>query len=206
MAVLGNNGAGKTTLLKAVSGLQRASKGSLIEFKGMDITSLKPQKIVGCGISHVPEGRQVFTKLTVRENLLMGAYLRKDKQGIEDDMAFCFELFPRLKGAMTAGTLSGGEQQMLAIARAMMSRPEFLMLDEPSMGIAPVLVEKIYETILEIKKTGLTLMIVEQNANIALEICDYVYTLTNGVISNQGTRKELLADEEFLHAFLGKGN
>lgn len=205
VAVLGNNGAGKTTLLRAISGLQPASISSLISFEGKNITQLKTQQIVKHGICHVPEGRQIFAKLSVEENMIMGAYLRKDKSEIAEDMTFCFDLFPRLKEriSQTAGTLSGGEQQMLAIARALMGKPKFLMLDEPSMGIAPALVEKIYETILEINKTGLTLMIVEQNANIALEVCDYAYTMTNGVISNKGMPKQLLGDKDFLNAFLG---
>lgn len=205
VAVLGNNGAGKTTLLKAISGIVPAKKNSHIIFNEKDITNMKPYGIVNAGISHVPEGRQVFTKLTVIQNMMLGAYLRKDKKGIIEDKEFCFDLFPKLKERehQTSGTLSGGEQQMLAIARALMNKPKFLMLDEPSMGLAPVIVEKIYENILNIKQKGLTLMIVEQNANIALNVCDYAYAIINGVIKIEGTPQQLLGDASFMSAFFG---
>lgn len=206
VAVLGANGAGKTTLLRAVSGLQRASQGSSILFEGAQLRTKKPEDIVKLGIAHVPEGRQVFSTLSVKDNLRLGAYSVRDKKQIGDNMDKMFELFPRLaeRANQTAGTLSGGEQQMLAIARAMMSSPKFLMLDEPSMGLAPVIVEKIYENIMDLNsRLGLTILLVEQNANIALEVSDYAYSLINGNIGKQGTPAQLLADDAFTKAFLG---
>ena len=206
VAVLGANGAGKTTLLRAVSGLQRASQGSSILFEGAQLRTKKPEDIVKLGIAHVPEGRQVFSTLSVKDNLRLGAYSIRDKKQIGDNMDKMFELFPRLaeRANQTAGTLSGGEQQMLAIARAMMSSPKFLMLDEPSMGLAPVIVEKIYENIMDLNsRLGLTILLVEQNANIALEVSDYAYSLINGNIGKQGTPAQLLADDAFTKAFLG---
>jgi branched-chain amino acid transport system ATP-binding protein len=208
VALLGVNGAGKTTTLQAISNLQSVFPGSSIKFKDKEITAMKTHSIIAEGISYVLEGRQIFGKLSVDENLKMGAFLRKDKSEIVRDINFCFDLFPRLKERHTqlGGTLSGGEQQMLAIARGLMSKPEFLMLDEPSMGLAPVVVGKIYETIIEINKTGVTILLVEQNANIALEVCNYAYTLTNGNISNAGTSVELLKNDKFISAFLGENN
>lgn len=206
VAVLGANGAGKTTLLRAVSGLQRASQGSSILFEGAQLRTKKPEDIVKLGIAHVPEGRQVFSTLSVKDNLRLGAYSIRDKKQIGDNMDKMFELFPRLaeRANQTAGTLSSGEQQMLAIARAMMSSPKFLMLDEPSMGLAPVIVEKIYENIMDLNsRLGLTILLVEQNANIALEVSDYAYSLINGNIGKQGTPAQLLADDAFTKAFLG---
>ena len=204
-AILGNNGAGKSTLLKAISGIQPPFRGSEILFDGKSIVGTTPVSIVKSGICMVPEGRQVFGKLTVTENMNMGAYLMKDSKKIEENRAMCFDLFPRLKERekQMAGTLSGGEQQMLAIARALMGSPKLLMLDEPSLGLAPVVVEKIYENLLEINKTGLTLIVVEQNANIALEVCDYAYTITNGEVATSGTKEELLQDNSFIKAYLG---
>lgn len=204
-AVLGNNGAGKSTLINAISGIHPPVKGSEISFSGKNIAGMKPHAIVKEGISQVPEGRHVFAKLSVIDNMRMGAYLRKDSQGIKDDICYCFDLFPILKERSTqiAGTLSGGEQQMLAIARGLMSKPKFLMLDEPSLGLAPVIVEKIYETLSEINKTGVTLLIVEQNANMALSVCDYAYTIVNGVNSISGTSEELLEDDSFINVYLG---
>jgi branched-chain amino acid transport system ATP-binding protein len=205
VTVLGSNGAGKSTLLKAVSGLQPAFKGSEIKFIGEDITTLPSEKIVARGISQVPEGRKIFAGLTVRENLRMGAYIRHDKIGIEEDIEKNYELFPRLKERykQQAGTLSGGEQQMLAIARALMSRPKLLLLDEPSMGLAPVIVERIYENILKIRKQGITMMVVEQNANLALTISDYAYIIANGQIKLEGFTEELLKDKNLVSTYLG---
>lgn len=206
VTVLGANGAGKTTLLRSISGLQPPSQGSSILFEGKELSTMKAHSIVSQGLAHVPEGRQVFSSLSVEDNLRMGAFSRKDKAEISSNMEKMFDLFPRLKERVdqTAGTLSGGEQQMLAIARAMMSSPKFLMLDEPSMGLAPVIVEKIYDNIMDINnKLGMTILLVEQNANIALEVSDYAYTLINGNIGTAGYPKDLLADDAFSRAFLG---
>ncbi len=204
-AILGNNGAGKSSLLKAITGIQPAYRGSKILLEDRDIAALPPHKIVGLGVSMVPEGRQVFSKLTVTENLNMGAYLIRNAKEVTANKEICFDLFPRLKERekQVAGTLSGGEQQMLAIARALMASPKVLLLDEPSLGLAPVIVEKIYEKMLEINRRGVTMIIVEQNANIALEVCDYAYTMVNGNIAMQGTREELTSNEKFVDAFLG---
>lgn len=206
VAILGNNGAGKSTTLKTIAGLQRASNGSSILFNGADITNMKTNRIVEAGIAYVPEGRQIFGSLTVRDNLRMGAYLRKDKKEIAQSMEFCFDLFPRIQERLNqmAGTLSGGEQQMLAISRALMSKPKFLMLDEPSMGLAPVIVEKIYETIDVINKDGVTILLVEQNANLAINFSDYAYTIANGNIIMEGNSKDLASDASFIKAFLGE--
>lgn len=206
VAILGNNGAGKSTTLKTIAGLQRASNGSSIQFNGADITNMKTNRIVEAGIAYVPEGRQIFGSLTVRDNLRMGAYLRKDKKEIAQSMEFCFDLFPRIQERLNqmAGTLSGGEQQMLAISRALMSKPKFLMLDEPSMGLAPVIVEKIYETIDVINKDGVTILLVEQNANLAINFSDYAYTIANGNIIMEGNSKDLASDASFIKAFLGE--
>lgn len=208
VAVLGANGAGKTTLLRSISALQKVSKGSSIQFEGQELSSMKANEIVRLGIAHVPEGRQVFSTLSVRDNLRMGAFSKKNKKEISDNIEKMYQLFPRLKerSNQTAGTLSGGEQQMLAIARAMMCSPRFLMLDEPSMGLAPIIVEKIYENIMELNsKLGMTILLVEQNANIALEVSDYAYSLVNGNIGKQGTPEELLRDSDFTKAVLGGG-
>jgi len=206
VAILGNNGAGKSTTLKTIAGLQHASSGSSIQFNGADITNMKTNRIVEAGIAYVPEGRQIFGSLTVRDNLRMGAYLRKDKNEIAQSMEFCFDLFPRIKERLNqmAGTLSGGEQQMLAISRALMSKPKFLMLDEPSMGLAPVIVEKIYETIDVINKDGVTILLVEQNANLAINFSDYAYTIANGNIIMEGNSTDLACDDSFIKAFLGE--
>ncbi|SMB92285.1 amino acid/amide ABC transporter ATP-binding protein 2, HAAT family [Thermanaeromonas toyohensis ToBE] len=205
VAVLGSNGAGKSTLLKAISGLVPVSKESSIRLNGEEISGLPPDKIVAKGISYVPEGRKIFPGLTVRENLRIGAYLRQDKKGIEEDMERCYELFPRLKerSNQRAGTLSGGEQQMLAISRALMSKPKLLLLDEPSMGLAPVLVERIYEKIAQIREQGVTMLLVEQNANLALTISDYVYVIANGEIKLQGAAKDFLRERDLVKAYLG---
>ena len=205
VALLGNNGAGKTTTLKTVSGLLAPRRGR-VSFEGRPLTGVAPHEIVARGIAHVPEGRRIFNRLTVRENLLMGAYLRADG-GIATDLERVFALFPRLHERLTqvAGTLSGGEQQMLAIGRALMARPKVLLLDEPSMGLAPVLVEQIFETIAEVNRQGTTILLVEQNAAMALSIATRGYVLETGRIVLEGTGAELLANPHTRKAFLGVG-
>jgi branched-chain amino acid transport system ATP-binding protein len=203
--LIGANGAGKTTLLRTISGLIKAKSGS-ITLNGEEIKHLQPHEIVGRGIAHVPEGRMIFANLTVNENLKMGAYLRKDTDGIEKDMDYVFTIFPRLKERLwqPGGTLSGGEQQMLAIARALMSKPRILILDEPSLGIAPILVRTIFEKIVEVNKNlGVTMLLVEQNANLALAIADHAYVLETGTIVLQGSASELAENEEVKKAYLG---
>jgi branched-chain amino acid transport system ATP-binding protein len=205
VTLIGANGAGKTTTLRAISGLQRPKSGS-IQFNGEDITRLSPHRIVQRGLSHVPEGRMVFANLSVRENLEMGAFLRKDKPGIAADQDFVYTMFPRLKerARQVAGTLSGGEQQMLAIGRALMSRPAFLMLDEPSLGIAPLLVKTIFEKIVEInRQQGITILLVEQNANLALEVSNYGFVLETGRIILQDQSRALKTNSEVCKAYLG---
>ena len=209
VTLIGANGAGKTTLLSTISGLIRPSKGNIL-FRGKDIVGLSPSKIVSCGISQVPEGREIFGPFTVRENLEIGAYLRhrrnRDKAHIKRDMDYVFDLFPRLKERMSqpAGLLSGGEQQMLAIARAFMARPMLLLLDEPSLGLAPMLVNVILETIKELNKEGLTILLVEQNARKALNVAHRGYVLETGRIVLHGTSAELREDPEVKRAYLGK--
>ncbi|MEO6995177.1 MAG: ABC transporter ATP-binding protein, partial [Lacunisphaera sp.] len=193
VTLIGANGAGKTTTLRTVSGLLRAKAGSIL-FKDEDITRLAPHKIVARGLCHVPEGRMIFGNLTVDENLAMGAYLQKDKARIAQNRDYVFSIFPRLKERLTqaAGTLSGGEQQMLAIGRALMGDPKLLMLDEPSLGIAPKLISTIFEKIVEINRTqGLTILLVEQNAKLALEISHDAYVLETGRVVLQGPSAEL---------------
>lgn len=205
VTLIGANGAGKTTTLRTISGLLRPKSGA-IRYRDTDITHCAPHRVVKHGLSHVPEGRMVFANLTVRENLLMGAFLRHDRAGINRDMEFVFNIFPRLKERETqvAGTLSGGEQQMLAIARALMSKPSFLMLDEPSLGIAPILVKTIFEKIVEInKQQGITMLLVEQNANLALEISDYGYVLETGRVSLEDKSSALRSNPEVRKAYLG---
>ena len=205
VTLIGANGAGKTTALRTISGLLRPKTGSVF-FKGEDVTRCAPHKIVARGLSQVPEGRMVFANLSVRENLELGAFLRKDRAGIQSDLDFVFTIFPRLKErvAQIAGTLSGGEQQMLAIGRALMSKPSFLMLDEPSLGIAPLLVKTIFEKIVEINKSqGITILLVEQNANLALEISHYGYVLETGRITLTGESASLRANPEVRKAYLG---
>ena len=205
VTLIGANGAGKTTTLRTVSGLLRAKQGS-ITFKGEDITRLPPHQIVARGLCHVPEGRMVFSNLTVDENLAMGAYLQHDKQKIAANRDYVFSIFPRLKERLTqaAGTLSGGEQQMLAIGRALMGDPKLLMLDEPSLGIAPKLISTIFEKIVEINKAhGLTILLVEQNANLALEISHDAYVLETGRVVMQGPSAELRNNPELKAAYLG---
>ncbi len=205
VTLIGANGAGKTTTLRAISGIVK-SKAGTITFEGEEITHLPPHKIVARGLAQSPEGRMVFSNLTVLENLRMGAYLRRDRAGIASDMAYVFNTFPRLKERekQTAGTLSGGEQQMLAIGRALMSKPKCLMLDEPSLGIAPILVKTIFEKIVEINKTlGITVLLVEQNANLALEISHYGYVMETGRIILQDSSAALRQDQKVKECYLG---
>lgn len=204
VTLIGANGAGKTTTLKTISGLLRPRSGN-ITFRGTDITRVSPEKIVEMGISQVPEGRRVFAAMTVLENLEMGAYLRKDKKGIARDMEEVFDRFPRLKERrkQMAGTLSGGEQQMLAIGRALMSRPALLLMDEPSMGLAPLLVKEIFEIIKDINSKGTTILLVEQNAHMALSIADKAYVIETGEIVLSGQAGELMKSEEVKKAYLG---
>ncbi|NLM84197.1 MAG: ABC transporter ATP-binding protein [Clostridiales bacterium] len=202
VALIGANGAGKSTILKTVSGLLHPKTGS-IEFNGEDITKVEPHRIVKKGLAHVPEGRRIFLRMTVMENLEMGAFTQKSVR--EEDLERIFERFPRLKERrkQIAGTLSGGEQQMLAIGRALMSHPKLLMLDEPSMGLAPILVEQIFEIIKELNDSGTTILLVEQNAGMALEIADRAYVLETGNITLSGTGAELMCSEEVRKAYLG---
>ena len=205
VTLIGANGAGKSTTLRAISGLVKSSGGS-VRYAGDEIARLSPHVIVGRGLCQVPEGRMVFANLTVRENLKMGAYLQRDKTWIAAQMDYVFKVFPRLleRETQPAGTLSGGEQQMLAIGRALMSRPKFLMLDEPSLGIAPLLTKTIFEKIVEINKTqGLTILLVEQNANLALEVSSYGYVLETGRVILEGPSAELKANPEVRAAYLG---
>ena len=205
VTLIGGNGAGKTTTLRAISGLQRAQAGEVI-YDGQNITNLPAHEIVKLGLAHVPEGRMVFANLTVLENLQMGAYLRSDKPGIATDMAYVFSVFPRLKERekQISGTLSGGEQQMLAIGRALMSKPKFLMLDEPSLGIAPLLVKTIFEKIVEInRQQGITILLVEQNANLALEVSRFGYVLETGKVILQDESAKLRTNPQVKSAYLG---
>jgi branched-chain amino acid transport system ATP-binding protein len=205
VTLIGANGAGKSTTLRAASGLVRA-RGGKVRYDGEDITDLPPHQIVARGLCHVPEGRMVFANLTVDENLRMGAYLRKDKAGIAQDMEFSFEIFPRLKERrnQAAGTMSGGEQQMLAIARALMSRPRCLMLDEPSLGIAPMLVRAIFEQITAINRDrGITILLVEQNANLALAISKHGYVLETGRVLLEDSSEALRRNPQVREAYLG---
>ena len=203
ITLIGSNGAGKSTTLRSIASLTAPSQGK-VTFDGKDITGLPPQEIVSLGISMSPEGRHCFQRMTVRENLDMGAYLRRDKE-IASDLENIFTLFPRLqeREKQKAGTMSGGEQQMLAIGRAMMARPRLLLLDEPSMGIAPILVERIYETIEEINRQGTTILLVEQSANFALGVCKRGYVLATGVVALDDTAENLLKDPEVQKAYLG---
>ncbi|HEV8663904.1 MAG TPA: ABC transporter ATP-binding protein [Candidatus Methylomirabilis sp.] len=204
VAVLGNNGAGKTTTLKTVSGLLRPREGA-IRLTGEVLNALPPHEIVERGIAHVPEGRRIFKRLTVLENLEMGAYARRDG-GVAADLERVYALFPRLKERreQVAGTLSGGEQQMLAIARALMARPKLLLLDEPSMGLAPILLEQIFDTILDINRQGTTILLVEQNAYMALSIAGRGYVMETGGIVLEDTAQGLLSNEDIRRAYLGE--
>ncbi len=205
VTLIGANGAGKSTTLRAISGLIKA-RGGKVRYDGEDITNLPPHAIVARGLCHVPEGRMVFANLTVEENLRMGAYLRKDKPGVAADMEFGYEMFPRLRERrhQAAGTMSGGEQQMLAIARAIMSKPRCLMLDEPSLGIAPILVRSIFEQIVAINKArGITILLVEQNANLALAVSHHGYVLETGKVLFDDTSAALRTNPQVRAAYLG---
>ena len=204
VALIGANGAGKTTTLHAISGLLKAAGGQIL-FQGEDITKTPAEAVVARGVIQVPEGRQVFSKLTIEENLKLGAYLQKDKEKIRDTYEKVMTLFPilRERRRQAAGTLSGGEQQMLAMGRALMSRPKLLMLDEPSMGLAPILVEQIFKIIQTLHEAGTTILLVEQNAQAALSIADRGYVLETGKIVTSGTGTELLASPEIKKAYLG---
>ena len=204
VTLIGANGAGKSTTLRTISGLVKADSGSII-YDGEELLGMPIYKILEKGIAQVPEGRRVFTNLTVRENLKIGAYLRNDKEQIEKDLEWVYELFPRLKERdwQLAGTLSGGEQQMLAVARALMSKPKVLMMDEPSLGLAPLVVKGIFDIIRQINAQGVTVLLIEQNANMALKIADYAYVLETGRIGLTGTGRELLVNEEVRKAYLG---
>ena len=200
VTLIGANGAGKSTTLRTISGLLKPKTG-----QGQDIAGTPAHKIVGLGISQVPEGRRIFTEMTVMENLDLGAFIRKDKDGIAADKKHVFELFPRLEERQdqVAGTLSGGEQQMLAMGRALMSRPKLLLLDEPSMGLAPLLIKEIFSIIEDINKSGTTVLLVEQNANMALSIANRAYVLETGRITLSGDAKKLAASEDVRKAYLG---
>jgi branched-chain amino acid transport system ATP-binding protein len=204
VALIGSNGAGKTTTLRTISGLLHPAQGT-IKFNGKDITHMEPQKIVNLGVCQSPEGRRLFPRMSVLDNLRMGAYTRRNAAEIKKDMDRVFELFPRLKERMNqiAGTLSGGEQQMCAMGRALMASPNLLMLDEPSLGLAPILVETIFNIVREINARGIPVLLVEQNANKALEVANRGYVLETGVIVKTGTGKELLESEDVQKAYLG---
>ncbi len=207
MTLIGANGAGKSTTLRTISGLVKPKDGR-IYFEGRDITDYGTQKVVASGIAMVPEGRKVFPNLTVLENLRIGAYLRKDFDVIEQDINYVYDLFPRLKERswQLAGTLSGGEQQMLAVGRAMMTRPKLIMMDEPSLGLAPLVVKDIFRIIRTLKETGMTVLLIEQNANAALHACDYACVMETGRITMRGSGDELLASSAIQEAYLGKSN
>ncbi|MCL2878920.1 MAG: ABC transporter ATP-binding protein [Treponema sp.] len=206
ITLIGANGAGKSTMLNSIVGLVKPSSGT-ITWDGKDITRHDPRDIVSHGLVLIPEGRHIFPNLTIDENLTLGAYSRSDKEGIKKDRERCFALFPRLKERLRqrAGTLSGGEQQMLAVARGLMSSPKILMLDEPSLGLAPLISKMIFDIIREINSNGTTILLIEQNAHAALEICDYAYVLETGVITIQGTGAALLEDDNVRKAYLGEG-
>ncbi len=205
IALIGANGAGKTTILHTVTGLLAPKKGS-VHFEGKDITKMPAHKIVSLGMAHVPEGRRVFAELSVYENLKMGAYTRKDKTEIEETLEKVYTRFPRLKERRNqmAGTLSGGEQQMLAMGRALMSKPKIILMDEPSMGLSPILVNEIFDIIQEVSQSGTTVLLVEQNAKKALSIADRAYVLETGNISIEGKAKDLLEDDAIKKAYLGE--
>jgi branched-chain amino acid transport system ATP-binding protein len=204
VVLIGANGAGKTTTLRAISGLMTPASGT-IRFEGADVTGASARRMLALGIAHCPEGRRVFPQLTVRENLEMGCYLRSDKAAIERDMTRLFERFPilRERSEQAAGTLSGGEQQMLAISRALMSRPKLALFDEPSLGLAPGMVARTFDIIRQIRAEGVTVVMVEQNAFAALELCDRAYVLEQGRVTKSGTGPELLDDPDVRSAYLG---
>ncbi|MFF7631704.1 ABC transporter ATP-binding protein [Kitasatospora sp. NPDC008050] len=203
--LIGTNGAGKTTTLRTLSGLLRPTAGS-ITFDGQDLTTVPAHRIVALGLAHSPEGRHIFPRMTIEENLLLGAFLRKDQAGITQDVERAYTLFPILgeRRKQAAGTLSGGEQQMLAMGRALMSRPKLLMLDEPSMGLSPIMMQKIMATIIELKAAGTTILLVEQNAQAALSLSDRGYVMQTGRIVLTGTGAELLRDESVRKSYLGE--
>jgi branched-chain amino acid transport system ATP-binding protein len=204
VALIGSNGAGKTTTLRTISGLVRAAAG-VISFDGKDITRTQASQVVGLGIGQAPEGRRLFTRMSVKDNLMMGAYSRSDRDGVQQDLERVYGLFPRIRERLgqLAGTLSGGEQQMVAVARALMARPKLLMLDEPSLGLAPILQELIFATVVEVNAQGTPVLLVEQNANKALEIAHRGYVLETGSIVKEGSGRELLASEDVQKAYLG---
>lgn len=204
VTLIGANGAGKTTTMHAISGLLKPASGSIM-LNDIDLIKTPSYKIVSLGLAQVPEGRRVFAEQTVEENLILGAYSRKDKDGIRKDLDHVYELFPRLKERMKqpAGTLSGGEQQMLAMGRALMSKPKIMLLDEPSMGLSPLLVKEIFRIIEDINKEGTTVLLVEQNAKMALSIADRAYVLETGKITMEGTGTQLANDERVRKAYLG---
>ena len=204
VTLIGSNGAGKTTTLRTISGLARATRGR-VRLRGEDITYENPSRIVARGVGHVPEGRHVFARMSVSDNLFLGAYTRHDGAGLRDDQERVFTLFPRLRERkdQIAGTLSGGEQQMLAIGRALMSRPRLLLLDEPSLGLAPILVDTIFQVIADINKEGTTILLIEQNASKALHVANRGYVLETGQIVKEGTAKELRESPEVQRAYLG---
>ena len=207
VTLIGANGAGKSTTLRTITGLVKAQSGS-IQWNGTELLGKSIDQIISSGIAMSPEGRRVFADLTVLENLKIGAYLRKDKAEIEKDIQWVYSLFPRLqeRSWQAAGTLSGGEQQMLAVGRALMSRPKLMMLDEPSLGLAPLVVQDIFKIIQTIHEKGVTVLLVEQNANMALKIADLAYVLETGTITMSGSGAELLADERVKEAYLGKNS
>jgi branched-chain amino acid transport system ATP-binding protein len=204
VTLIGSNGAGKTTTLRTISGLQRPTSGR-VRLAGEDITDVRPEKIVGMGVAHAPEGRHIFARMTVQENLELGAFLRKDKAQAEKDADRVFELFPRLleRRRQVAGTLSGGEQQMLAIGRALMTKPRVLLLDEPSLGLAPILVETIFQVIEELNKQGVTILLIEQNALLALRTATRGYVMETGNIVKSDKAEALLASDDVKRAYLG---
>jgi branched-chain amino acid transport system ATP-binding protein len=204
VALIGSNGAGKTTTLRTISGLMHPASGT-VRFDGRDITSTDPSRVVELGICQSPEGRRLFARMSVLDNLLMGAYTRRDRGGVDRDLKHVYELFPRVeeRRSQLAGTLSGGEQQMLAMGRALMAKPKVLMLDEPSLGLAPILVETIFSVIKEINSEGVPVLLVEQNASKALAVAHRAYVLETGVVAKEGTGKELLESEDVQKAYLG---
>jgi branched-chain amino acid transport system ATP-binding protein len=204
VTLIGSNGAGKSTTLRTISGLIKPKSGEIL-FNGKRIDGVPGHEIVGMGICHSPEGRRIFPRMTVKENLELGAFLRNDKTAVNADMDRVLELFPRLKERIkqTAGTMSGGEQQMLAVSRALMGDPKLLLLDEPSMGLAPVLVELIFDTIVKIRKQGITILLIEQNATAALEVADRAYVLASGKVNMSGSAKVLSSDDKVTKAYLG---
>ena len=205
VSLIGANGAGKSTTLRAISRIVNAKPTSELRFGEKNLLALKPEEVVKAGIAHSPEGRRVLTRLSVEDNLILGAYIRNDSDEIAADLAAQFRLFPRLeeRRSQLAGTLSGGEQQMLAIARALMSRPKLLLLDEPSLGLAPIIVEGIFRIIDDLRSTGVTILLIEQNANLALKHSDRAYVLETGNIVTTGNASDLLADEAVRAAYLG---